>query len=94
MVNCGAQGVKKGFRKGVLPFPYFALHVSKGINVSLSFLFISNSTQIGLLCHNLWSTSGIHDSVITHSNYRLLEKYMQGEVKCLEDDWECWGCNM
>ena len=23
-------------------------------------------------------TSGIHDSVITHSNYRLLEKYMSG----------------
>ena len=93
MVECGVQGLNRGFRKGVLPFPYFALHVSEGVNVSLSFLFITNSTQIGLLCMNLWGTSGIHDSVITHSNYRLLEKYVQGEVECLKDDWECRGTN-
>ena len=94
MVKCGVQGVNIGFRNDLLSFPYFALHVSEGVNVSLSFLFISNSTQIGLLCVNLWGTSGIHDSVITHSNYRLLEKYMRGEVECLKDDRECWGCNM
>ena len=94
IVKCGVQGANIGFRKGVLSFPYFALHISEGVNVRLSFLFITNSTQIGLLCINLWGTSGIHDSVITHSNYRLLGRYMQGEVECLEDDRECWGCNM
>ena len=94
IIKCGVQGVKRGFRKGVLPFLYFALHILEGFNVNLSFLFVSNSTQIGLLCHNLWGTSGIHDSVFTHSNYRLLEKYMQGEVKCLNDNKECWGGNM
>ena len=94
MVKCGVRGVNRGIRKGALPFPYFALRVSKGVNVNLSFLFISNSTQIGLLCVNLWGTSGIHDSVITHRNYRLLEKYVQGEVECLKDNRECWGCNM
>ena len=88
------QGLNIGFRKGEFSFPYFALHISEGVNVRLSFLFITNSTQIGLLCHNLLGTSGIHDSVITHSNYRLLEKYMQGEVECLKNDWECRGCNM
>jgi len=36
--------------------------------VSLSFIFITNSSQIGLLCLNLLGTSGIQDSVITHSN--------------------------
>ena len=94
IVKCGVQGLNIGFRKGELSFPYFALHISEGVNVRLSFLFITNSTQIGLLCINLLGTSGIHDSVITHSNYRLLEKYMQGEVECLEDNWECWGCNV
>ena len=90
--------MKRGFRKGEICLPYFALHVSEGVNVSLSFLLISNSTQIGLLCHNLWGTSGIHDSVITHSNYRLLDRYMQGKVECSVDDWEshgavmCWLC--
>ena len=34
-------------------------------------------------------TSGIQDSVITHSKYRLLEKYMPGELECLKDSWEC-----
>ena len=91
IVKCGVQG---GFRKGVFSFPYFALHILEGFNVNLSFLFITNSTQIGLLCINLLGTSGIHDSVITHSNYRLLERYMQGEVECSMDNWECCGCNM
>ena len=94
MVKCGVQGVKRGFRKGEICLPYFALHVSEGVNVNLSFLLITNSTQIGLLCHNLWGISGIHDSVITHSNYRLLERHMQGEVECLKDDWECHGTNV
>ena len=32
--------------------------------------------------------------MITHSNYRLLEKYMQGEVECSIDSWECRGSNV
>ena len=64
------------------------------VNVNLRFLFIINSTQIGLLCINVLGTSAIQDSVFTHSNYRLLEKYMQGEVECSMDDWECHGINV
>ena len=94
IANCGVQGLNLGFKIGALSFPYFALHISEGVNVRLSFLFITNSTQIGLLCVNLLGTSGIHDSVITYSNYRLLEKYMRGEVECSVDNWECCGCNM
>ena len=90
MVKCGVQRADRGFRK----VPYFALHVSEGVNVNLSFLFITNSTEIGLICYNLLGTSGIQDSVITHSNYRLLENYMKGEVECSKDSWECLGCNM
>ena len=90
MVNCGVRVVDRGFRK----LPYFALQVSEGVNVNLSFLFIINSTQFGLVCMNLLGTSGIRDSVITHSNYRLLEKYMQGEVECLKNSWGCSGSNM
>ena len=73
---------------------HFALHVALGFNVNLSFLFITNSTQVGLLCLNLLGSSGIHDSEITHSNYRLLEKFMQGEVECSVDNWECCGRNV
>ena len=94
VTSCGVQGVDIGFSNRTLHFVYFALHIFKGFNVNLSFLFISNSTQIGLLCTDLWGTSGIHDSVITHSNYRLLEKYMQGEVECFTDKWDCQGGNM
>ena len=74
MIECGVQGANRGSsgRELHVGFPYFALHVFEGVNVSLSFLFITNSTQIGLLCVNACGTSGIHDSVITHSNYRLL----------------------
>ena len=75
IVKCGVQGANIGFGNREMSFPYFALHIHEGFNVNLSFLFISNSTQIGLLCVNLLGTSGIHDSVIT---YRLLERYMQG----------------
>ena len=47
-----------------LVFVYFALHIIEGIDVSLSLYFITNSTQIGLLCLNLLGTSGIQDSMI------------------------------
>ena len=94
LVYCGVQGEKIGFIDKYLLLPYFALYISVGFNVNFSFLFITNSTQVGLLCINLLGTSGIHDSVITHSNYRLLEKYMQGKVNCSMDNWECRGSNM
>ena len=81
IVKCGVKEVNISFSEGMLS-PYFALHILEGFNVNLGFMFITNSTQIGLLCLNLLGTSGIHDSVITHSNYRLLEKYMWGEVEC------------
>ena len=71
IVSCGVQGEKIGFSDKYLLLPYFALYISVGFYVNLSFLFITNSTQVGLLCINLLGTSGIHDSVITHSNYRL-----------------------
>ena len=64
---------------------YFALHLFDGINVNLKRVFITNSTQIGLLCINALGTSRIEDSVFTYSNYRLLEDYMHGEVTC--SDW-------
>ena len=93
MVECGVQGANRGFIGRELGFPYFALHF-EGVNISLSFLFITNSTQFGLLCVNACSTSGIHDSVITHSNYRLLEKYMLEKVECSMDNRECGGSNV
>ena len=49
MVKCRVQRVDRGFFED-LYVPYFALHISK---VNISFLFITNSTQIGLLCINL-----------------------------------------
>ena len=64
------------------------------VNVDLRFLFIINSTQVGLLCINVQGTLAIQDTVITHSNYRLLEKYMKGEVECSVDDWKCRGVNV
>ena len=88
MVYCGAQGTKK------LSFSYFALQMFEMVNVNLSFLFIINSTQTGLLCINMLGTSVIQDSVITHSNYRLLERYMQGEVECCVGDLKCHGVNV
>ena len=87
MVNCELDGVNRGFRHGYLSLSYFTLHIALGVNVNLSFLFITNSTQFVLLCF----TSGIQDSVITHSNYRLLEKYMQGKVECSVDVWKFHG---
>ena len=87
-------GINRRLDDRDLLFVYFALHIIEGINVSLSFIFITNSTQVGLLCINLLGTSGIHDSVITYSNYRVLEKYMQGEVECSMDSWECRGTNV
>ena len=94
MVYCGVQGLKSGFQDTELGFPYFALQIVEGVNVNLSFLSIINSTQIGLLCITIRDTSAIQDSVFSHSNYRLLERYMQGEVECSEDDWECRGINV
>ena len=88
LVYCGAQGDKE------LDFAYFALQMFEMVNVNISFLFIINSTQTGLLCMNIQGTSVIQDSVITHSNYRLLERYMQGEVECSVDDWKCQGVNV
>ena len=88
MIYCGAQGDKE------LSFSYFALQMFEMVNVNLSFLFIINSTQIGLLCVDVQGSSAIQDSVFTHSNYRLLERYMQGEVECSVDDWKCHGVNV
>ena len=94
MVYCGVQGTKSGFYDTELGYPHFALQMFEVASVNFSFLFIINSTQIGLLCINMLGTSVIQDSVITHSNYRLLEKYMQGEVECSVDDRECQGINV
>ena len=92
MVYCGVQGANIGFSGRELGFPYFALYIFEGFNVNFSFLFMNNSTRIGLLCINPHGTSGIHDSVITHSNYELLEKYMQGEVDCSVVAVMCGSC--
>ena len=89
MIYCGVQGVNRGFSDKDLAPPYFALHLSEGFNVNLSHLYITNSTQVGLLCINLRGSSSIKDSVFTYNNYRLLEKYMKEEVQCSVDSWEC-----
>ena len=105
LVSCGASGADIASEPGndnsvvLLVFPqmvshYYALHLFDGINVNLKSVFIINSTQIGLLCFNLWGTSRIEDSVFTHSNYRLLEDYMHGEVNCSDDELECVGKNV
>ena len=94
MVYCGVQGAKSARLRDKLGSAYYALQIFDMVNVNLRFLFIINSTQIGLLCINVQGTSAIQDSAITHSNYRLLEKYMQGEVDCSVDDWECHGVNV
>ena len=94
MVHCGVRGVSRGFRGRILALQYFAMRINEGFNVNLSLLLITNSTQVGLLCINLRGASRIQDSVFTHSNYRMLERYMQGEVKCLEENWECGGSNV
>ena len=88
MVYCGSQGDKR------LGFSYVALAMFDMVNVNLSFLFIINSTQVGLLCLNILGSSSIQDSVITHSNYRLLERYMQGEVECSAGYSTCHGINV
>ena len=49
MVYCGVQGIDSA-SGGKLGFSYFALQMFEMVNVNLSFLFIINSTQIGLLC--------------------------------------------
>ena len=94
MVYCGVQGINSGFQDTELGFLYFTLQIVEGVNVNLSFLSIINSTQIGLLCYNIRGTSAIQDSVFSHSNYRLLERYMQGKVECSENNWECQGVNV
>ena len=94
VVYCGMQGAKSASLRDKLGFSYYALQMFEMINVNLSFLFIINSTQVGLLCINVQGTSYIQDSVITHSNYRLLERYIQGEVECSVDDWKCQGINV
>ena len=88
MVYCGVQGDKEP------SFSYFALQMFQMVNINLSFLFIINSTQIGLLCFNVHGSSAIQDPVITRSKHRLLERYMQGEVECSVDDWKCHGVNV
>ena len=93
LVYCGASGADIASELGnedtmtMLVFQvnqmlsqYFALHVFDGMDVNLKRVFITNSTQIGLLCINVLGTSRIEDSVFTYSNYRLLEDYMHGEV--------------
>ena len=50
VANCGVDRVKRGFRHGYLSLSYYALHIALGLNVKLSFFFITNSTQFGLLC--------------------------------------------
>ena len=55
MVYCGVQGTKSGFYDTELGYPHFALQVVEV--ASVSFLFIINSTQIGLLCINMLGTS-------------------------------------
>ena len=92
MVYCGEKSAS--LRDTELGFAYYALQIVEMVNVNLSFVFIINSTQVGLLCMNIQGTSSIQDSVITHSNYRLLERYMQGEVECSVDDWKCQGVNV
>ena len=94
LVRCGVLGANIGFTDSLFHPIHFALHISKVFNVNLSFLLITNSTQVGLLFINPQGSSGIQDSVITHSNYRLLEKYMQGKVECSVGNWECRGTNM
>ena len=73
IVHCGVRGVSRGFRGRILALQYFAMHINEGFNVNLSFLLITNSTQVGLLCLNLRGVSSIQDSVFTHSNSRLWE---------------------
>ena len=73
---------------------YYALHLFDGINVNLKRVFITNSTQTGLLYINVLGTSRIEDSVFTYSNYRLLEDYMRGEVRCSDGELECVGKNV
>ena len=95
VVSCGVQGETGGFMGDPdFVLSYFALYIFEGINVNLSFLVITNSTQIGLLFINPLGISSIQDSVITHSNYRLLEKYKQRKVDCSVDNWECCGSNL
>ena len=95
VVSCGVQGETGGFMGDPdFVLSYFALYIFEGINVNLSFLVITNSTQIGLLFINPLGISSIQDSVITHSNYRLLDKYKQRKVDCSVDNWECRGSNL
>ena len=94
MVYCGVQGAKSASLRDKLGFAYHALQMFERINVNLSYLFIINSTEVGLLCINVQGASSIQDSVFTLSNYRLLEKYMQVEVECSVDDWKCQGVNV
>ena len=94
MVYCGVQGFNSGFQDAELGFSYFALQIVEGVNANLSFLSIINSTQVGMLCINIQGNSAIQNSVFTYSNYRLLERYMQGKVECSEDNWECRGVNV
>ena len=55
MVYCGAQGDKEPSFSYIL-----ALQMFEMVNVNLSFLFIINSTQIGLVCINVqFSYSGL-----------------------------------
>ena len=108
LMSCGASGadVIKGFRNievlygGYLSFrlhinsQFFALYIMQGFNVTLNQLFITNSTQSGLLYLTPHGNTCIQDSVFTYSNYKLLERYMHGKVDCSEDNWECFAKNI
>ena len=107
LVSCGASGADIAkelgnedtmtmlvFLKAQMMSQYFALHLFDGINVNLKRVFITNSTQTGLLCINTLGTTHIEDSVFTYSNYRLLEDYMRGEVICSDGELECVGKNV
>ena len=67
MVYCGVQGAKSARLRDKLGSAYYALQIFDMVNVNLRFLFIINSTQIGLLCINVQGTSAIHAGLNNHS---------------------------
>ena len=95
MVSCGVKGEDIGYTDQMFKSQHYAMHILDGYNVNLNWLFITNSTQIGLLCTNALGNSSIQDSVFSYSNYKVLKKYMQGEVECSGDNWgQCRGSNI
>ena len=105
LVSCGVSGadIVKDFSLSAalsimlgpqMMSNHYALHMFDGINVNLKRVFITNSSQTGLLCISVLGTSRIEDSVFTHSNYGLLEDYMRGEVRCSKGEQKCVGKNV